>query len=246
MSRKVAPAEAVKVKGASAGRKNSVSIVVETPGGNRRAGVGATVQLTKHAHKKTNSVDSKTSSQLGTRETRRKPSHMPSTAETKAAPNVLLSFNPERLACKPPKTMKRKKGEKPSADLVGLSRFDIATLWQYYDRNQNGLLDPDEVDQLADDFLAAFPSVYKALIRRERPTLHDRSIEEMVRSDLPHVLPGNKAYVVHFLSKELTFNYPANRKIREHEFTVRWNHAAQVLFAGIQGNRDGELGCAIL
>ena len=45
--------------------------------------------------------------------------------------------------------------------------------------------------------------------------------DDMVSRDLPHIMPGDRNKVFNFLMRELPFNYPSNKKIREQEFTAR-------------------------
>lgn len=139
-----------------------------------------------------------------------------------------------------------KPGEKISPDSVGLSRLDIATIWEHYDKNKNGLLDHDEVEELADDIGDRIPSLYKQLARIDNPKLSDHALNEMFETDKEHVIPGNRQFLINFLLRELPFNYPQNKKIREHEFTARWNSVASMVFRGLRNDTTGELGCTIL
>jgi len=153
--------------------------------------------------------------------------------------NFFARFDNERLIC-------HQRGVEQSPSASGLSRGECLELFRHFDRNQYGLLDKDELDLFAAELLARIPMLYKELLRRSRPNLSDKALSSMVQGELTQIMPGNREAVVAFLKKNLPFNYPTNKKIREEDFTARWNGAARHLFAGIKIDEGGDSGLACI
>jgi hypothetical protein len=52
------------------------------------------------------------------------------------------------------------------------------------------------MDELAEDIIDRVPTLYKEVLRRDKPSASDSSLDEMVAGDLPEIMPGSKSAIV--------------------------------------------------
>jgi len=227
--------------------KKDFSALVTSPERDRRFSASSVplsaLQVPGHGDKRDKTYDRK--GKADSRASNRSPSPAPATHKHKSSANFLSNFDIIKLSCKPTKQKNKNqhRSSKGKKDSSGLSRLDIAQLWQHYDKNNNGLLDPPELEQLAEDIFEWIPHMYRTMLRLDHPRLSERQLEQLVINDLPHIMPSSHKSVVSTLSRELPFNFPQNRKIREQEFVARWNHAAGTIFKNMHVDDQATLAC---
>ena len=144
-----------------------------------------------------------------------------------------------------------------------LARTHITRVWEHYDENYDGVLQPAELRKLAADVVRRLTELTRDQLRGENPTASEKTLDGMLAKELRHVLPGGDggagssgantnvsrderaaAAVFAQLSRDLDLDHDG--KVTRTEFLFQWRVTAAELMNKPRQPKGGELACIIL
>lgn len=111
------------------------------------------------------------------------------------------------------------------ADTEHINQEELDKLWQQYDRDNNGVLNKQELHALAHDCIAHIVYNFELKFRQEHPTVHGKKLQRALEQKRPLLVPGHTAAesdaivtnrLIHLLDSD------GDRRVSKQELIVHW------------------------